>query len=171
MSTAFDDGSARSGTATPVPFTLIDIGTQQTRVMTGFGAAPDATMDLALGSVATAEQFFKLDPPAPHELESAIDAVEDEVMRARTMIPAQSVFFAGGAALDELGRAAGATGEKEAIPLEAVEQLFQRLASASLGDPIARRGLPTGNPFAATVLILREFMHHLGFVSITFPVQ
>jgi hypothetical protein len=62
MSTAFEDGSARSGMVAPVPFTLIDIGTRQTRVVTSFGSAPHATMDLALGSAATAERFFKLDP-------------------------------------------------------------------------------------------------------------
>jgi hypothetical protein len=95
-------------------------------------------------------------------------------MRARVMVPPGSVppgsvLFAAGAALHELGGAAGATGEKETVTLETVEQLFQRLASASLGDPIARQGLPTGSTFAATLLILREFMHHLGFASITFP--
>ena len=151
-----------------VPFTLIDIGAQQTRVVAGVGSAEHATLELALGSVATAQQFFKLDSPAPHELERAIDAVELEVMRARPMIRSESVLFAHGAALDELGRAAGATGEKAVIAREAVEQLFQRLASASLGDPMARRGLPSGNAFAATVLILREFMHHLGFATVTF---
>ena len=61
------------------------------------------------------------------------------------------------------------TAAGEAATIEAVERLFQRLASASLGDPMARRGLPTGNRFVATALILREFMHHLGFTSITFP--
>ena len=31
-----------------------------------------------------------------------------------------------------------------------------------------RRGLPAGNRFIATLLILREFMHHRGFASVCF---
>jgi exopolyphosphatase/pppGpp-phosphohydrolase len=150
-----------------VPRTLIDIGARLTRVVAVVDAVPDVTLELALGSQACTEQFFKLDPPALHELETAIDAIEDEVVRVRTMIPVGSALVATGAALHELGRAAGAT--SEALTIEAVEHLFQRLASASLGDPMARLGLPRGNSFAATALILREFMHHLGFATITFP--
>jgi hypothetical protein len=31
-------------------------------------------------------------------------------------------------------------------------------------------GLPAGRTFAATLLILREFMHHLGFDSIVIEI-
>jgi hypothetical protein len=31
-----------------------------------------------------------------------------------------------------------------------------------------RRGLPAGNRFIATLVILREFMHHRGFASVCF---
>lgn len=44
---------------------------------------------------------------------------------------------------------------------------FQRLSAVSLGRPISLEGLPASADFAATLLILREFMHHLGFASIT----
>lgn len=169
MNATDDDASARFGAAGPARFTRIDIDTRHTRVTTGIGSAPDATLNLVLGSLATGERFFKHEPPPPHELERAIDAVEDEVMRARGMIPPGSALVSAGAALHEFGRAAGVTEAGEAVTIEAVERLFQRLASASLGDPMARRGLPTGNRFVACALILREFMHHLGFTSITFP--
>lgn len=161
MSATDGDPSAR--------FTRIDIDTQQTRVTTGIGLVPDATLNLVLGSLATAERFFKHEPAAPHELESAIDAVEDEVMRARGLISPGPALLAAGAALHEFGRAAGVTEAGATVTIEAVERLFQRLVSASLGDPMARRGLPTGNRFVASALILREFMHHFGFTSITFP--
>jgi hypothetical protein len=35
------------------------------------------------------------------------------------------------------------------------------------GSTAARQGLPGDAGFAATLLILREFMHHLQFASIT----
>jgi hypothetical protein len=56
----------------------------------------------------------------------------------------------------------------EAVGLDEVEQLFQRLASASLGNSAARLGLPSGNGFVAATLILRELMHHLGFTWVEF---
>jgi len=34
------------------------------------------------------------------------------------------------------------------------------------GSPAAHQGLPQSNSFAAALLILREFMHHLQFVQI-----
>ena len=52
------------------------------------------------------------------------------------------------------------------VPLETVEQWFQRLASASLGQPRALDGLPLGAEAAAALLVLREFMHHLGYRSV-----
>ena len=53
------------------------------------------------------------------------------------------------------------------LSLDAVEQWFQRQASASLGHPGAMAGLPGGPAAAATLLILRECMHHLGHASVT----
>ena len=46
---------------------------------------------------------------------------------------------------------------------DAVEALFQRLASRSLGTPVAVAELPLDRDLAAALLILRECMHHLGF--------
>jgi hypothetical protein len=40
------------------------------------------------------------------------------------------------------------------------------LASLVLGRPASSAGIPTNPAFAATLLILREFMHHLQFDSI-----
>ena len=140
----------------------LDIGARQTEVRTS-----SEVVQLALGSALTAEAFFRHDPPTPTELESAIDGVEDEVMRVRQRLPGDAVLQAHGAALREVADAAGVS---DALTLDAVEQLFQRLASASLGNPVARHGLPAGKRFVATLLILREFMHHLGFTAVRFGV-
>ncbi|CAG1019123.1 hypothetical protein BURC_03979 [Burkholderiaceae bacterium] len=53
-----------------------------------------------------------------------------------------------------------------AMTIEVVEQWFPRLASPSLGHPGILHGLPAGREAAATVLVLREFMHHRGHASI-----
>ena len=158
----------RSRIATNARTTLLHIGEHDTVVLIGGDAAPDTTFTLALGSSRTANAFFHHDPPQPAELESAIDAVEDEVMRARAVLPNGATLVTTDSALHELASIAGhpAMGG-QAITLDALERLFQRLASASLGNPGALRGLPSGREAAAVLLILREFMHHLGCASIT----
>ena len=140
--------------------TRLDIGALQTEVH----HAGEAVM-LAVGWARTADDCFRHDPPTPAELEQAIELVEEEVMRARTAGPNDAVLRASGAALREVADAAGAG---DTLTLDPVEQLFQRVASESLGNPAARRGLPAGRRFVATVLILREFMHHRGFASVRF---
>jgi len=48
-----------------------------------------------------------------------------------------------------------------------MEQLFSRLAAIVSGRPASTDVLPTDNKFAATLLVLREVMHHLGFMDVT----
>jgi exopolyphosphatase/pppGpp-phosphohydrolase len=143
--------------------TWLHVGAAQSEVRSAA-----AVLQLAIGSAATAAVHFRHDPPTGPELEHAIDAVEEEVMRARTLAAGASSLVASGGALREVAVALGAA---DSATLEAVEQLFQRLASSSLGQPAARRGLPEGPRFIATVLILREFMHHLGFTSVRFAAR
>ena len=52
------------------------------------------------------------------------------------------------------------------MPIETVEQWFQRLASVALRHPGAMQGLPPGHEAAAALLVLREFMHHRSHTSI-----
>jgi hypothetical protein len=58
-------------------------------------------------------------------------------------------------------------GSKIEMPLEVVERCFDRLAKVVQGSPAAYEGLPQDPTFAATLLILREFMHHRRFASVT----
>jgi hypothetical protein len=48
-----------------------------------------------------------------------------------------------------------------------MEQVFGRLAAIISGRPANQDILPITNTFVATLLILREVMHHLGFMNIT----
>ena len=47
------------------------------------------------------------------------------------------------------------------LGLELVEQAFGRFVSEALGQPPRSNGFPLDRESAATLLILREFMHHL----------
>ena len=95
-------------------------------------------------------------------------AVEDEVTRARTLLARGSSLFTADAAVREIALLAGAPDRPEwVLTLDAMERTFDRLAAVTLGRPASREGLPSSAAFAATLLILREFMHHLQFESIT----
>jgi hypothetical protein len=100
-------------------------------------------------------------------METAIMAVEDEVIRAGKLLTGHPTLFTRDASIRELALIAGVSDQSEMVlSLEAVEQTFDLLASLVLGRPASSAGIPTHPEFAATLLILREFMHHLKFDSI-----
>jgi len=153
---------------TGVRATLLHIGAEQTGIATGGDSGPEATLVLAIGSGRTARDHFKHFPPTPAELEGAIASVEDEVARARTIVTKRSTLFTTDAAIREIALVAGVPdGAESTLALDAVEQNFERLGALSLGRPAPRQGIPARTQFAATLVILREFMHHLQFPSIT----
>ncbi len=150
------------------PLVLLLIGADQTGVAIGHGAAPDSLLALAIGSQITAREFFKHRPPSPLELENAIVTVEDEVTRARKLIPPGARLVTTDSSIREIAHLSGMTpGAVLHLPLDAMERTFERLAQVSLGRPASFDGLPADNQVAATLLILREFMHHLRFDDIT----
>jgi exopolyphosphatase/pppGpp-phosphohydrolase len=158
----------RAGIADGMPITLLHIGAEQTLVASGSGTEPEAILTLAIGARKTAAEHFKHQPPTPGELENAILTVEDEVVRARSLSKDGSALFSTDAAIREIALLAGVPDRPELIlGLEAMERIFGRLTTITLGRPAAQEGLPSSAAFAATLLILREFMHHLKFSSIT----
>ena len=106
---------------------------------------------LSVGAASLARSHFRHEPPSPLELENAIAAVEDEIAKARQV---EGTLRTDDARIRELARHCGAT---DALSIEAVEQAFGQLAS---------RGVPAGGEAAATLLILREVMHHLNVRTI-----
>jgi hypothetical protein len=119
---------------------------------------------VSIGSSAVA-QLFHSDPPTERELEAAIDMVEAAVMPLANEISPGATLIAGDALTGEV--AASSTGDPLAATasIDAVEGLFDQLARAG------QRGTWAGTTrmdatFAATVVILREFMHHTRFKSI-----
>lgn len=158
----------RRGLPDGSPVTLLHIGAEKTVIATGTGADPAAIVFLAIGSHATAAAFFKHDPPTPGEMENAIMAVEDAVVQLRPLISAGSVLYTTDPAIREIALIAGAGDQPDIrLGVEATEQTFERLAAITLGRPASQDSIPTTPTFAATLLILREFMHHLKFASIT----
>jgi exopolyphosphatase/pppGpp-phosphohydrolase len=158
----------RAGLPDGKPITLLHIGAEQTVVASGSGAEPEAILTLAIGARKTAADYFKHNPPTPGELENTILAVEDEVVRAQTMNANGSRLFTMDVTIREIALLAGVPDRPELIlSLEAMERTFERLAAVTLGRPASHEGIPNSAAFAATLLILREFMHHLKFSAIS----
>ena len=163
-----DYASMRTELADESPVTVVHVGAEQTLVASGKGTEPDAVIVLAIGAQKTSDDFFRHNPPTPLELENAIMTVEDEVARARAIIVDDSRLFTRDAGIREIALIAGLPDQPAlTLSLETMEKTFDRLAAVSLGRPASHEGLPGNAAFAATLLILREFMHHLKFASIT----
>ncbi len=157
----------RSVVAAPARLAALHIGGERTALAVGADDEPATVVALALGSVKTAAAHLRHDPPSPIEMENAIMVVEDELVRVRERV-AGCALVTMDPAIAEIARLAGVAAHPEmTLSLEAVEQTFDRFSGVVLGRPAASEGLPTGGAFAATLLILRELMHHLKFAAIT----
>lgn len=141
---------------------FLHIGNEETQVTI------DGKMQrLTLGSQLTSMGYFRHQPPTPDEMETAIMVVEDEVTRLRHDIVPGAILLSEDNDIRAIARLAGiAENEEMRLPLDAVERTFDRLALVINGRPARFEGIPEGNDFAATLLILREFMHHLQFSEI-----
>lgn len=157
LPTAVQHAFDRARQAASAPLVWLHLGADTLWLARDGGASGAAFLSLDLGTDSTARLFFRSDLPRPQELERAIDHVEDELMHA----VAWSGEITTLATEHPLVRGLAHNGP--VLQRDSVEASFQRLASGALGDPSALRGLPTGREAAATLLILRELMHHLGF--------
>jgi hypothetical protein len=115
---------------------------------------------LPVGPRDLADAVLRHEPPTPVELERAIDVVEDALTGSGLARADRGDLLTSDALLAALP-GLGTLGAR--LNRDAVEALFQRLASRSLGTPVAESELPVGRDFAAALLVLRECMHHLGF--------
>ncbi len=125
--------------------------------------AQAATVIVPAGVDGLADAVFRHDPPTPAEMEHAIDIVEDALMATRLSHTERGELKTSDPLLRSLP---GLRDEGSRMTRDDIEALFQRLASASLGHPGASAEIPAGGQAAAALLILRECMHHLGYVAV-----
>ena len=156
--------SIRMNVSTEKRIAVLHISAEETAVAMGNSSEPQSVLSLAIGSHKTAANYFKHYPPAPAEVENAILAVEDELMHARSIRPDDAALYTTDSAIREIAVLAGLS---TTLDLEAVERLFQRWIAVINGSPASQQGIPNDAAFGTTLLILREFMHHLKFTSIT----
>jgi hypothetical protein len=120
---------------------------------------------LPVGPRGLADAVLLHDPPTPAELERAIDVVEDALMASRLAQADRGELVTAEALLLTLPGMEMASAE--GLTREAVEALFQRLASRALGTPVSAAQLPLQRDVAEALIILRECMQHLGFSRVS----
>jgi exopolyphosphatase/pppGpp-phosphohydrolase len=146
---------------------VLHMGVQQSGIAIGLGPVPEQVKLLPLGTERTARAHFHTTPPTPLAMENAIQWVEDVVMPLHTLVPQGAQLFCADTAVQEIALQSGvAPAIAQTLSLEAMERTFKRLIAMVEGSPAAHQGLPATNYFAAALLILREFMHHLQFAHI-----
>jgi len=130
---------------------------------------PDNVWVFEIGTEKTAREFFIHNPPTAGEVENAIQVVEDEVMPLHKLLTVDSNLYTSNARVLEIARVSAfeKTEQGTILSIQDMEHTFTRLAAIISGRPASQDILPTGNTFAATLLILREVMHHLRFRNIT----
>ncbi len=144
---------------------FLHIGARQTQVHWA-----DQHVTLPLGFKHIGQGPFRQDPPSPLALEKAIETVEDLVMPLLKQLPPVTALRQLHTR-DPLARLLASvldvsTTTAQRLSTDDVEQVFGQLVAVSQGRPVASSGIPEGVTFVAYVLILREFMHHLGFKDI-----
>ena len=155
---------ARQGAGPGPCIVALHIGADQTGIALGHGPEPELLTHLPLGAERTARAQFRRTPPTPLDMENAIQVVEDEVMPLHRLVPPGALLFSSDVELHEIALLAGVLpGAPVLLTLEDMERCFNRLVAVVEGSPAAQQGLPVSNAFAARLLILREFMHHLRF--------
>lgn len=118
------------------------------------------TVVAPLGSALLMEKWLRHAPPTTGELEAAIEAVEDLVMPVRGQLPREETLSVHGdaAGLRELADMSG-----PAASLAELEELFNRAVAVASGRPASSEPVLARADVMASLLILRETMHHLDF--------
>jgi len=119
------------------------------------------------GSMQAILANLKHEPAKAIELEAAIADIEEQMMpvikelhKHRCLVTTDRVFW-------NIAEIAGFGSEdKHRLDVGTVEAVFNRLVDVAYGTPASRLEVPETREFAATVLFLRELMHHANYSSI-----
>lgn len=148
---------------------VLQLGDDRSMLALGTNATPLQMASLELGLQGLAHRLFPGGRLSEMAIEQAIAEVEDIVMPWHNKLPPSAQLFTDDASMAELAQWAGMPDKATSwlLTTEAVEHLFNRWVSLAQGRPASQDALPTTGQFSATLLVLREWLHHLGFLGIT----
>jgi len=162
--------AARQNTTENVPVTVLHIDDQYSFMAQGIDDdKPDNLWVFDIGADKTASGYFYHNPPTPGEVENAIMVVEDEVMPLHKLLIPNTQLYTLDVTAREIALLSAFVDSNQGMVLARadMEFVFNRLAAIITGRPASQDVLPSDNSFTSALLILREVMHHLGFMQIT----
>jgi len=178
MPTADEDGidadllqhyrSVRALAPQDATIAVLRIGARYSQLLIGHQDRPQSHFLLAIGSQTIANEYLLHAPPLPAELENAIFAIEEQIATAHVTIPAGAQLYSPDLTVRRIAHFLRGAGEESlSLGTDVVERGFSRLVNAALARSTAQDGLPLNADFVATLVLLRELLHHLQFSSIT----
>ena len=127
------------------------------------GAKPSLGQ-IEVGYAPLTQLFFQGETISAGRLEQAIEWTEDQIQSAKLSIPPGSALHTHEQDLRELAVASGVAPSADmALHVDAVEATFSRLVMQAFGQAPQQESLPRSARFFATVVFVRELMHHLHF--------
>ena len=118
--------------------------------------APARTVRFDAAPARLAARWRAHAPPSALQIETAIEHVEEALMRE----PAGAAGVSVVAVDDPRVRALAAAAGTPRLDADAIERLFDRLAALAQGRPASQDTLPADPLAAATLVVLRELVHH-----------
>lgn len=152
--------ASRQGIAADKVLIWLGIEATEIRVVTG-SESRHRLLSLPIGDSQLGSWRPKHSPLTPFDLELAIALVEDTLMPLAAKVQSELPLLVTAPALNDF---------PAQLPRELVERRFGELAARIEGDPLAPRG-EQSLAYCLSLLILREWMHHLGFETITLKTQ
>lgn len=147
--------------------TALEFGDADSGVASGGQCEPSRLIRLPLGPGALAREYLRAARPGEAAIEAAIAEVEQRIMPLRALVAHDSQCVSGDRNVARIARVLGsARGPWVALTTETVEDGFNRWVSIALGRPPTQDTLPTDPEFAASLLVLREWLHHLSFAQV-----
>jgi hypothetical protein len=122
---------------------------------------------LPIGYEQIAAQYFEHNIPTVAEVDYAINVIEDELMSNKSLISNNAMLICSDKILIDI--LTQNIELKNIFTRQEIEDLFSKYANVSMGEPLSRYNLDINPNNYATMLILREIMHHLNYKELNTP--
>ena len=143
------------------------LGETASELVIDAGSPGETVLTFALGIDQLTRRHFATPMPTAAAVELAIAEVEDHVMPLRRMLPDASRLVTADHRVRAVADQLAPDGSTlDVLDIDAVEALFNRWVAIALGRRALHDSLPPSGEFAATLLVLREILHHLGWGEI-----
>ena len=147
--------------------TGLEFGDAISAIAIGAQSEPEQVIRLQIGPGDLARKYFHAARPDERAIEAAIAEVEEVIMPLRSLVPRDSRCATGDPRIIRIAEALQVPPAAWiCLSTDVVEHGFNRWVSIALGRPATQDTIPMDPDFAASLLVLREWLHHLSFAKI-----